>query len=114
VTAAHGDQWQPEPERDGGDDGRLGQPAIRLVRAQPLQLPLLGQRGGGPRPAGIDDARIQPDLDRAVRAEPRAAVPDHGAGHGDHPQRDEDQGQRRGQPTGDDRDTAQPDEQPAS
>src|ERR1017187_8020392 len=84
-------------ERARRGNGRLGQPGIRLPGAELLELPLLSCRGGrltGDAP-GVDDARVDPDLDGVVRGGPRAAERlknGRTCWRPPHPQRHEEQG----------------------
>ena len=116
LTAAGCDHGQPDQERQHRDDGGLDQLAVRLVQAELLELPLLRR---GPRLPGaaarVDDARVEPDLDRAIRGAAGTAVPhSHAAGGPRQAERDEQQGERRRQPAHDERHTAQAQQVPAT
>jgi hypothetical protein len=87
---------------------------VSFAGAELLELLLLrsgrGRLAGGP--AGVDDARIQPDLERVVRRKARTAVA-HARTRDLQAQRHEEQRQRRRQPAHDDGDAAQAQDLPA-
>jgi len=84
------------------------------VRAEPLELLLLGGGYGWPAAAArVDDARVDPHLEGVSGMETRAAPPDDLPGRGPlHTKRDEQQGQRRSQAAYDDGHPAQTQEIP--
>jgi len=85
------------------------------VGAELLELLLLRGASGLPGAAArVDDARVEPDLNRVVGRAARAAEAHDRTGRSPlHAERDKQQGQRRGQAAHDDRDTAQTQELPA-
>ena len=114
LTPAGRDHGQPDQEGQYRDHGRLDQLAVRLVRAELLELPLLGGGHGLPGAAArVDDARVDPHLEGVIGMETRAAPPDDLPRRGPlHAKRDEQQGQRRGQAADDDGHPAQTQEIP--
>ena len=112
LTAADRDQWHAQHQRYRGGAGGHDQPAVGLPGAYLLELLLLGRGRGLAAAPGVHDPRVDPDLQRAVRAEAGAAVPD-AAGHHHQPQRDEQQGQRGRQSAHDNGDSAQAEKLPA-
>ena len=116
LTPAGRDHGQPDQESQHRDHGRLDQLAVRLVRAELLELPLLrGGRGWPGAATRVDDARVEPHLEGVIGMETRAAPPDGLARRGPlHAKRDEQQGQRRGQAAHHDGHPAQTQEIPAA